>query len=204
MQALQVQDKQKLIIRGSADDYHLIQDDIVSVKPVPVELKWSMSDEEFNEYKKAASRFLKDNNEFRGESLRRFLRKNNILVYSLKDASRLLRYKSKNQNLRLNFLIASERNKKMREDSSRDQFGGLLVSPEIFGGFMPLRIIERVSLILRKFPKLYCLISDNNSCSETFVVVTFDKYSEVLVIDMWVKDESDITKGEVQYGIQPA
>ena len=67
---LQVQDRQKPVIGGSADDYRLIQDDIISIEPVLVEPKWDVSDEEFDEYAKAAaSGIMRSNQEFQEESL---------------------------------------------------------------------------------------------------------------------------------------
>lgn len=195
-EGLQVQDKQKLIIRGPADNHHLIQDDITSVKPVSVELKWSMSDEEFDEYTKAASQFLGSNAEFREESLRRFLKGNNILIYFLESVARLLKYKTKSSSPRLVCLIESERYKEMSKHIALAQFGNLLVSEQVFKGFIPLRVVQRIGLVLRKFPELYCLIS-LDECPETFVVVTFGKDSfEAFVIDMWNKDEPAVTKRE--------
>lgn len=185
----QIQDKQKLVIKGSANNYQLIKGDIISVEPVPVEMKWSMSDEEFNKYRRAASKLMGSNKEFREESLRRFLKKNNILVYPLEDVVRLLKYKNKSQNPQFTSLIESERYKKMNKSFTFSQLGGLPLYEEDFRGFMPLRVVKRINLVLRKFPELYCLISNDNdsSCPEVFVVITFGKDSEVFVIDMWNK-----------------
>lgn len=197
---LQVQDRQKLIVKGSADDHHLIQDDITSVKPVPVELKWSMGEEEFNEYDKVASGIIRDNQEFQEESLRRYLKKNNIPVYSLKDVTMLLKYKNRNQNNPFVFLTESERNEEVYGHSCQSQFGGLLVSKQVFCGFVPLRVIARISLILSNFPELCCFVSldSNSSCSEVFVAVTFGKNScsEMFVVDMWNKDEPSVARRE--------
>lgn len=179
---------------AESSDYQLIQDDIISVEAVPVELKWDMTDKEFDEYKRAASRFLKDNKEFREESLRRFLRENNVLVYSPADAGRLLRYKNNGQTSKFNSLIESERYKEMCKHLSPSQFGGVYVSENVFLGFIPSRVVKRIDLVLRKFSELCCFISDNKDCPETFVAVTFGKDSEVFVIDMWNKKESATAK----------
>lgn len=181
-------------LASESSDYQLIQDDIISVKAVPVELKWDMTDKEFDEYKRAASQFLKNNKEFREESLRRFLRENNILVYSPADVGRFLRYKSNGQTPRFSSLIESERYKEMCKYLSPSQFGGVPVSANVFLGFIPPRVVKRIDLILRKFSELYCFISDKKDCPETFVAVTFSKDSEVFMIDMWNKKESAITK----------
>lgn len=201
MQALQVQDKQEPIVKGTADDYQLIQDDMVTVEPVPVELKWNMTDEEFGEYGKAACEVIGSNIEFQDESLRRFLKRNDILVYSLENVGRLLKYKNNNQNCFFIFLIESDRNKEIKNDVTLSQLGGLLIHGGVFHGFMPLRVVKRINLLLKEFPELCCLISSSDSDKddiEKFIVITFGKYrySEVYVIDMWNEDESVIIRKE--------
>lgn len=184
----------KLVAEKS--DYQLIRNDIISIEPVPVELKWKMADEEFNEYKRAASLFLKNNEEFREESLRRFLKENNILVYCLEDVGRLLRYKSNGQVPEFSFLVESEKYNKLYQKLGSSQFGRVSVREKVFLGFIPLRVVQRINLVLRKFSELYCFISDSKDCPETFVTVTFGKDCEVFVIDMWKKDESTLAGRE--------
>ncbi len=182
-------------IRGTAGDHHLIQDDIVAVEPVPVELRWSMSDEEFDKYSKAISEAIRLNQEFQNEALRRFLKKSNIPIYPLEDVVRLLKRK---ENGRFVFLTESDKNKEVYDSFCPTRLGGASLSNMFFSGFLPLRIIERINLVLREFPRLYCFISydKDNSCQEVFVAVTFGKDFEVFVIDKWNKDNPSVIRRE--------
>ena len=197
MQLLQVQDKQEPVTKGLADDCQLIDDDIISVEPAPIELKWDMTDKEFEEYKKIALDKLRSNNEFREEYLRRFLKRNNILVYSLKDVIRFLKYKTREpRSLCFIFLVESSANAWICKSRTESQFGGLPVHETIYSSFVPLRVVKRINLVLDEFPKLGCLVCScyKNSYSEVFVAVTFGNTSEVFVIDMWGKGESVLAK----------
>ncbi|MDP3696780.1 MAG: hypothetical protein Q8R55_01985 [Candidatus Taylorbacteria bacterium] len=172
-------------------DYKLIRDDIVSVEPISVELKWDMSDKEFEEYKKAASRLLKSNQEFLEESLRRFLKKNNILVYPLDEVVQLLKHKS-GRSVHLCYL--SEEHKKLC--GQYDNLVGLVLSKKAFQHFVPLRVIKRVDSVLKEFPDLDCFISDYKNASETFVIIAFGINFSVSVIDMWDQNKSALAREE--------
>lgn len=176
-------------------NYQLIQDDIILIEPAPVELKWDMTDKEFDEYSKAVSGILKSNKEFQDESLRRFLKRNNILVYCLKDVGRLLKYKSDNQTLYFSFLFESKRNKDLRDHLTL--FEGIGIREKVFCDFIPLRVAERIRFVFSQFLELYFFISESSSsCQETFVAVTLGVNLEVFVIDMWKKNESVVRREE--------
>lgn len=183
-----------------ADDHGFIDNDIVSVKPVPIELKWDMTDEEFEEYRKVASRFLSAGNmEFQEESLRRFLKKNNILIYSLGDVLKSLKFKSDGKFILRSLNISADKYKEMNGRKTNGWSIGGHISSAVFNSFVPLRVVKRLNLVSINFPKLCCFISDVRSDwigkpPEYFVMVTLGVNFEVFAIDMWTEDESVVAK----------
>lgn len=187
--------KPKLASENS--DYQLIRDDIISVEPVSVELKWDMTEKEFDEYEKVARRLIRSNKEFRDESLRRFMKRNNILIYPLDKMIQLLKYKNNGRMPDFQWLSKAERYSELfhGEDIRLEK---LIIYKygSVFSNFIPRRVIEKINFILRKFPELYCFISNNNVCQEAFVIVIFGHVSEVFVVDMWHKNESAVVGKE--------
>ena len=178
-------------LAGENPDHQLIAGDIISVEPVPVELMWNMTDKEFDEYKKTASGLLKFNAGFLEESLRRFLRSNNIPVYPFADVSRMLRYYD--GSVKLYSLMEHQESRKF----GYSNLGGLNIAG-VFQNFIPWRVIRRIHLVLGEFPELYCFISDYKNPLESFVVVVLKENLSIFVIDTWSKNESAIAgKGGV-------
>lgn len=180
-------------------DYGLVRDDILSVESGPVELKWNMTDEEFEKYEKAASSLLESNGEFRQESLRRFLRKNKIGVYSLDEAVCLVKYdslklKSRSRtDVRCHHIMASERYDKFKYSSLKD----VIICPTVFQDFIPLRVIERINPLSANFTDLYFFVLNNLSCSApwSFIVVAFNLAPvNPLVIDKWNESDSVLVR----------
>ena len=186
-----------IVVKGLAGDHGLVEDDIVSVKPIPVELKWEMSEEEFEEYGKIALKVMASNREFKEESLRRFLRKNDFLVYPIEKVIRLLRLK--NCDLpHLLFLTESEMNHAVHCHGSDAQLSGFKLWEGVFHDFVPLRVIKKINLTQSQFPEISCFISyyKNNANSEVFAAISFKGGSQMWVIDMWNKERSIVGEGE--------
>ncbi len=177
-------------------NYELIRDDVISVEPVPVELKWAMTEEEFAEYAEVAGVFLAANQEFREESLRRFLNRNDILTYSTDKVIKLLKYKNKGDIPSFHAMNDEEKYKLLGNYyGSTDR--GIHIRASTFNKFVPARVVERIGYVLRNFPQLYCYISDTGkTVCENFVAVIFGKDSEIFIIDSWGKNESVVAGKE--------